>query len=829
MYSLEQIANLADARWIREGKKTAPVVQLAYDTRNLQSPFDTLFIALKGPVRDGHQFIQAAYQKGVRMFMVSTEAVDLPQDEAVQVIFVSDTLQALQALAAHHRMQFHYPVLAITGSNGKTIVKEWLYSLLSPDTRIIRSPKSFNSQLGVALSLWQLTEHQDLAIIEAGISQQGEMEVLSNLIKADIGIFTNIGEAHSEGFESLAEKVREKRKLFRYAKLVLYCSDQSVVHQEMHSWLQMNPSIQSVTWGMNKQVKNFLQVESVQKELQGTVISVMVLGQAFQFRISFTDDASIENILHCITYLCWKGYDATTIQGRLAKVQPVAMRLELKQGIRQSSVINDSYSNDLSSLRIALDFLMQQQQHSKRTVVLSDILESGVAGEALYTAVADLLKTYGVDRLIGIGPQISAHQGPLTATLKETCYYPSTQAFLQAFPTLRWDREIILIKGARIFGFEQIDQRLSAQAHQTVLEIHLGKLVNNLRAYRKMLPLGTRIMAMVKAFSYGSGTYEIANRLQHEQVDYLAVAYADEGALLRQAGIRLPIMVMNPEQASFGTLVQYELEPVLYSVELCRSFVSYLESHQQSYPVHLELETGMHRLGMDVWDLQTVIPVLQSGAIRIVSVFSHLVASEDPGEDLFTQQQFDTYQAACAQLEAQGISGFWQHLANTAAMVRHPDWPFDMVRLGIGLYGIDPSRGGHLGLEEVGSLRTTIAQIHEVERGETVGYNRKGKMNRKSRIATVRIGYADGYSRRFGNGVAYMLVAGKQAPVVGSVCMDMTMIDITDIPEAREGEEVTVFGPGLSISQLATWAGTIPYEIMTGISGRVKRVYIEET
>jgi alanine racemase len=805
------------------------VVQLAYDTRTLQSPFDTLFIALKGPVRDGHQFIQAAYEKGVRMFMVSTTAVDLPQDETVQVIQVPNTLQALQTLAAHHRRQFHYPVLAITGSNGKTIVKEWLYSLLSSDTRIVRSPKSFNSQLGVALSLWQFSEHQDLAIIEAGISHRGEMETLAEMIRADIGIFTNIGEAHSEGFESLEEKVREKIKLFRYAKQVLYCSDHPVVRIEMETWLQRNPTVMPITWGAAGKEDNFLEVGSIRKDSQGAEISGSVRGQHFQFRIPFTDHASMENLLHCITYMYWKGYDTAAIQSRLPKVQPVAMRLELKQGIQQSSVINDSYSNDLSSLRIALDFMMQQQQHSKRTVILSDILESGVSATTLYSSVAELLSAYQVDRLIGIGPQISAHEKIFSAILKESCFYRGTQDFLQVFPTLKWDREIILLKGARVFGFEQIDQLLSAQAHQTVLEIHLGKLVHNLRAYRRMLPLGTRIMAMVKAFSYGSGTYEIANRLQHEQVDYLAVAYADEGASLRQAGIRLPIMVMNPEQHSFGTLVQYELEPVLYSVGLLQSFVSYLEQISKPYPVHIELETGMHRLGMESLDLQAVMPILQSGVLRIVSVFSHLVASEDPAEDAFTQQQFDTYQSACAQLKAQGITGFWQHLANTAAMVRHPDWPFDMVRLGIGLYGINSAKTTHMGLEEVSSLRTTIAQIQEVEVGQTVGYNRKGKLNRKSRIATVRIGYADGYSRRFGNGVAYMLVAGQQAPVVGSVCMDMTMIDITDIPEAREGDLVTVFGSGLSISQLAEWAGTIPYEIMTSISGRVKRVYIEET
>jgi Alr-MurF fusion protein len=829
LYTIEKIAEIIHASWVRTGDLSATVLTLAYDTRRMQQADSALFIALVGKGRDGHAFLQDAYEKGARLFLISNRDCWLPSDPSVSVLQVPNTLEALQVLATWHRQQFDYPVLAITGSNGKTVIKEWLYTILSHHLKIVRSPSSFNSQLGVALSLWQLSNTQDLAIVEAGISQTGEMERLASMIQPTQGIFTNVGDAHDEGFTSKWEKAQEKAKLFQHASVVFYCSDHDMVGTAIQSLKSLNPDLEVITWGQQAMNKPQLCITQVEKGIRSTHLKTTYHGQEISWQVPFTDDASLENIGHVLLYVLWLGMAVADIQQGIDQLQPVAMRLELKKGIHQCSVINDSYSADLHSLRVALDFLVRQKQHATHTVILSDILESGISEQALYTQVANILKAYQVDRMIGIGPALIAHQHLFQAAVPRLAFFFQTADFLAVCSQMHWDREAILIKGARTFGFERIDQVLTEQAHGTVLEIHLGRLLQNLRSYRSVLHANTRLMAMVKAFSYGSGSFEIASRLQDEHVDYLAVAYADEGAALRNAGIRLPIMVMNAEENSFPIMVQHQLEPVLFSVSMVHAFTRFLNQAHAPYPVHLEIETGMHRLGLLPSEIEQISPILSGQQLKVVSVFSHLAASEDANQDSFTQLQVARFEQACDHIQQVAGAGFLRHIANSAAILRHPQWQFDMVRLGIGLYGVDSGKTDRLILEEVSSLKTTIAQIHVIDSSETVGYNRRGVLQRKSRIATVRIGYADGYNRRFGNGVGYMLVHGQKATIIGSVCMDMTMIDVTDIPMAKEGDEVMVFGNGISITELAKWAGTIPYEIMTSISERVKRVYIEAT
>lgn len=811
----------------------AVIEYLLLDSRKVIFPSASLFFALQGPRRDGHRFIPELYEKGVRNFVICEEiaATDYP---AANFIFVKDCLKALQDLAAWHRKQFTIPVIGVTGSNGKTIVKEWLNQLLEERYTIVRSPKSYNSQIGVPLSVWQMNTTHTLGIFEAGISQSGEMEKLEKIIHPTIGIFTNIGEAHSEGFLNIRQKVNEKLQLFRNAEILIYCKDYPEINEGVAAWMQQlrggvsSAHLHLFSWSTRTDAT--LRITSVLKDNDHTFITAEYNNKDLSFKIPFTDDASVENAIACCCLLLYLGLDNSFIEKHLAKLGNVAMRLELKKGINNCSVINDSYSSDLSSLRIALDFLAQQQQHKKHTVILSDILQSGRTEAALYEEIAGILAQKNIQRLIGIGPQLSRQAAAFEKVegLKTT-FYPDTEAFRKDFYHIEFSNESILLKGARIFTFEQIGQLLEQKVHQTILEIDLNAIAHNLRQYQGLLKPSTKLMVMVKAFSYGSGSYEIANLLQFHKVDYLAVAYADEGVELRKAGIKLPIMVMNTDESTFDALVQFKLEPDIFSFHLLNAFNDFLEKQNiRDYPVHLEIETGMNRSGFLLKDISTLTAALPGSTFRIQSVFSHLVASEDPEQDAFTRQQGEQLLQACEQIEKACGYSFLRHITNTSGINRHPALQLDMVRLGIGLYGVDSSPDPVPDLREVSTLKTTISQIRKVKKGESVSYGRKGVVERDSVIATVRLGYADGYPRRLGLGVGKMLVNGEPAPVEGVVCMDMTMIDITDIPGVEEGDEVIVFGRELSIRQVAEWAETIPYEIMTGISQRVKRVYFEE-
>jgi len=736
-------------------------------------------------------------------------------------------LKALQTLAAFHRRQFDMPVIGITGSNGKTIVKEWLNQLLEDHYQIVRSPRSYNSQIGVPLSIWQINETHELALIEAGISRSGEMQVLEKIIKPTIGIFTNIGEAHDQGFESMDTKIREKLELFNDSSALLFPSDQKELKKNIQTWHTLHPATALISIG--RQEDSTVQVKKINRQSGSSLIQLSYKGESFTVETGSDNEAFIQNSLTCIAAMLYLGIPIGDLQNRMNRLNPLPLRMELKTGINHSSVINDSYSADISSLKLALGFLFQQKQHNKRTLILSDILETGRKPQTLYKEIAALLKKYPVDRFIGVGEQISlAHELFNETEIKERIFFGNTEALLDALPGLEFRDETILLKGARIFGFERIDQVLSLQVHETLLEVNLEAMAHNLQQYQQLLQPATRIMAMVKAFSYGAGGYEIARFLEFHKVDYLAVAYMDEGVALRKAGIRVPILVMNAEENALAPLVEWQLEPVIFSFRLLAAMRQLLKQEViQLFPVHIELETGMNRLGFSSSQIPELLEQLKGNHFRVQSVFSHLAASEEAQQDAFTQKQFENYLAMTSRIQGSLGYSFLRHISNSAAVVRNPEMQLDMVRLGIGLYGIDPAASKLLDLKEVGTLKTTIAQVKELEAGETVGYNRLGVAERPIKTGTLRLGYADGYPRSLGNGIGKVWYKGKLVPTIGSICMDMTMIDITEIPDAGEGDEVIIFGNELSVAELADWAGTIAYDILAGISHRVKRVYFE--
>lgn len=817
-YNIQNIASIihADAKIITE----AEIEYLLIDSRKIIFPTTSLFFALHGPRRDGHQFIAEVHERGVRNFVVK-KGFDASAFSKANFLFVDDVLQALQALAAFHRKQFSIPVIGITGSNGKTIVKEWLYQLLQEDRNIVRSPRSYNSQVGVPLSVWQINKQNTLGIFEAGISTKNEMPQLEQIIQPTIGVLTNIGEAHSEGFTNDAEKINEKLKLFSHCRQLIF--QKEILPDDFHL-----PQTKLFSWS-RKNVTATVFIKEEIKATSNTSLIIVYQNQSQKIVVPFTDAASIDNAVTCYCALLSLNYSNEIIAKRLLQLVSVEMRLQLKKGINNCLVLNDSYSNDISSLSIALDYLKQQSGNKTTTVVFSDILQSGLSDDELYRQVAVQLHERKIHKLIGIGENISKHHS-LFNQIQQTIFHSSTEQFLEQTTLHQFKDEFILLKGARVFAFERISKWLEQKVHQTVLEINLSAIVHNLKEYQKHLLPSTKVMAMVKAYSYGSGSAEVARVLQFCKVDYLAVAYADEGVELRKAGISLPIMVMNADEESFDALIEYSLEPEIYSFHIFNLFHQYLQQQAVAkFPIHIKLNTGMNRLGFETDEINELGLQLKNQHMMVVkSVFSHLVASEEAQHDDFTKHQSNLFEDACKLIEKNIGYSFIKHIANSAGIFRHPDLQFDMVRLGIGLYGVDSADENILNLETVAVLKSTIAQIRNVKAGETIGYNRKGKVNRDSLIAVVRIGYADGFSRRMGNGVGKIFVNGQLANVIGNVCMDMTMIDVTDIENVKEGDVVEIFGKNLPIQQVAESIGTIAYEVMTSVSQRVKRVYVEE-
>ncbi|MFN7313829.1 MAG: bifunctional UDP-N-acetylmuramoyl-tripeptide:D-alanyl-D-alanine ligase/alanine racemase [Bacteroidota bacterium] len=804
-----------------ESSEPVAIAHLLIDSRKIIYPENSVFIAISGKQNNGHAYLNEVYDAGVRNFIVEYLPKEpLPND--TNLVVVKNSVDALQALAAFHRSQFKCPVIGVTGSNGKTIIKEWLYVLLKDDVNIIRNPKSFNSQVGVPLSVWGMNEEHQLGLFEAGISQPGEMEHLQKIIKPDIGIFTYLGSAHDEGFTNRNQKLEEKMKLFAASHMLVYCADQPEVTQGvMQLLLQHNPSLNVISWsrGNKDATYNF----EIDYRYQYTVITTRKGSQTLTINVPFVDEASIMNACTCFALLIAINRISTDVLKRFEELQPVEMRMQLKEGFNNSVIINDAYNADVNALQIALDFMEQQSAGYQKAVILSDVLQSGMGELELYTYVASLIKQRNVHRFIGIGSAISKYK-PLFAP--NSLFYETTSDFIKHFRSLDFSNHIVLVKGARKFTFERVCNLLEKKIHETVFEINLNEMVHNLNVYRGKLKKDVKVMGMVKAFSYGTGSYEIAKVMEYNRVDYLAVAYADEGVALRKAGIKTPIMVMNPEPVAFDNILQHNLEPEVYNFFMLEQLIKACNGEELG--IHIEVDTGMKRLGFDEEQLAQLIQLLhQHTNLRIKSIFSHLVASDEKKHDAFTLDQIHRFQKMSEAIIAAFNYPILRHILNSSGIARFPDAQFEMVRLGIGLYGIDPSLKLQKQLHQIGTLKTVISQIREVKSHETVGYSRKGTVQRDARIAVVAIGYADGLNRKLGNGKGYMLINGQKAPIVGNICMDMTMVDVTDV-RCKEGDEVIVIGKEIDINDVAAKIGTISYEVLTGISQRVKRVYYYE-
>lgn len=870
LLTIGSIAVVTGGRLLGEGSRT--VRHLATDSRSLPGTQDVMFLAIRGNNHDGNDYLEEVYERGVRCFLTDHDP-DLQGMEEASFCVVKDVMKALHTLAAKRRQAFTGHLLAITGSNGKTIVKEWLWQMLRQETGVIRSPRSYNSQLGVPLSLWQLSGKYETAIIEAGISMPGEMDRLEQIIGPDTGILTNIGTAHSENFSSDTQKLREKLQLFRRCKTLVYRADLHVEGRPVGACLSDLP-VKKAGWLLKGGTNGFRVSgksrdtnpaghdgqtshgaakgdapdslresdrddrtgEAAEMSLTGDVLyryrvtartgeAVQVSldhgGRENRFTLPFTDDASVENILHVVTFCLEFGISAERIRVLLGGLEPVEMRLQTLKGIHGTTLVNDVYNSDLAGLRVALDVLMQQGSHNEKAVILSDLFQSGMEDEDLYAEVARLLAFRKADRVIGIGPAISGQHSQFPAGSR---FFKDTSTFLQEFDPRELENAAVLIKGARKFRFEDITDRLQLQVHKTVLEINVTEMVRNLNYFRSLVKPSTKIMVMVKALSYGAGSYEIAEFLQHEKIDYLAVAFPDEGIRLRRAGVKLPVMVMNTDAADYGKVLSYGLEPEIFSREGLLEFVSvcrYMGVSDQ--PVHIKLDTGMHRLGFVKEELAWLAGTLAEGEVKVRSLFTHLAGSGDPALDEFTHRQLASFREMAAYIGESTVETPMLHALNSAGIERFPEYQMDMVRIGIGLYG----QGVKRQLDPVSTFRTVISQVRELQPGETVGYGRSGKVDRPSRIATIPVGYADGINRHLGNGQFSFLVNGTMVPTIGNICMDMTMLDVTGT-EAAPGDTVELFGKNCSVSRMAEQLDTIVYEILTSIPERVKRVYIRE-
>ena len=798
--------------------KEAYITQISIDSRQLLHPEQTLFVALKGAKADGISFVDSLIEAGVLCFLVDINAaVHASWLEKACFIPVSDTRAALQSLASYQRGEFVKPIVGITGSNGKTIVKEWLGQVLSQQFAVAKSPKSYNSQVGVPLSIFGIQPYHQVAILEAGVSKKGDMDTLADMIRPDLGIFTNIGSAHEEGFAGIAEKIAEKLKLFAGTKLLLYCKDQGLLAKNIE---QQVPEENRISWSKNPGADFSISWKSLESSSRIVVMKHDL--QTHTFQVPFTDMASLENVTHVILAALSLGQEAPAIQEGLSHLKPVDMRLTLKPGINDSLLIDDTYNNDLAGLRVALEFLSQQRPKRSKILILSDLLQQGLP-EKIYTEVAELIRSYGIDRIIGVGTEIQRLEKLVELP---TTTFESTELLLQKLDLDQFQNDLILLTGARSFAFEKIVNRLQQRIHGTTLEINLNALTHNFNFYKRLLAPSTRVMVMVKAFAYGGGAAEIANHLQTLGVDYLAVAYSDEGVSLRKQGIQLPIMVLNPVEESFDLLYQYQLEPVVFSPEFFKKLGNFARNQGLPLSIHLDLDTGMNRLGFEqaqVGELKDIL--LDFPELKVASLYTHLVGADEEAHHDFSVHQLQLFMEMSEAIGSILSYTPLRHALNSAGIVRYADYQLDLVRLGIGLYGVEVTGKHDSSLKAVSTLKTTISQVKTLAAGATVGYSRKGSLPEGGRIATLAIGYADGYDRRFSQGKGYVLILGQKAPVIGNVCMDMVMVDVSQIPEAKAGDEAIVYGEQISLKELADRIGTIPYELLTNISGRVKRVY----
>ena len=827
-YTIDKIASIIEGKLIGNHDKSLVIKDLLFDSRLVVLPENTLFFALKSQRNDGNKYIKELYNKGVRAFVVEEKPNSADIYENTVFILVNNTLQALQKVAASHRNNFNIPIIGITGSNGKTIIKEWLYQIFSPETLAVRSPKSYNSQIGVPLSVWQLDENHQIGVFEAGVSRPNEMQNLEEIIKPTIGIFTNIGEAHGKNFDNINAKVEEKLKLFKNVDTLIYCLD----HKEIREAVR-RLNIKTFTWSRHDKTADIL-IHYIEKNENHTEIrAIQQLNnsatQQLKISIPFTDDASIENAIHCWLTALKFNISESIIEKKMSQLYPIAMRMEPKTGINNCGIIDDRYNSDFNALTIALDFMNQQHHGKKRVVILSDILQSELSEDVLYEKIAQLIKNKGVNLIIGIGEAIMRQSKKFDI---EKIFYHDVKDFLANHQIETFHNQLILIKGARKFGFEKISKALQEKAHETILEINLNNLVKNMNYYRSKLKSDTKLMVMVKAFAYGSGNFEVSNVLQFHHADYLTVAYADEGIELRRKGISLPIVVMTPEINTFESIIKNNLEPDIYSFRSLSLLEDAIENIdiQLNNPIgiHIKLDTGMHRLGFLPEDIDKLLERLKSNdKIIVKSVFSHLAGSDSEEFNDFTMKQINNFEAMSSKIIDAFPYKILRHILNSAGISRFTDYQYDMVRLGLGIYGIAPCDEDKGKLRTVISLKTTIVQIKEYEIGETIGYSRKGKIERKSRIGVVPIGYADGLKRELGNGNACFYVNGKAAPIIGNICMDMCMIDLTDI-DCKEDDTAILFNEDYPVERIAEACNTIPYEILTSISQRVKRIYYQE-
>ena len=823
IYTIEKIATLIGAR--RYGDCDANVRWLLTDSRSLCFPEETLFFALRSKRNDGHRYVDDLYRRGVRSFVVE-QVPEHPQPDA-NYLKVPSALAALQRLAERHRDEFDIPVVGITGSNGKTMVKEWLYQLLLPSQKIVRSPRSYNSQIGVPLSVWLLNEQTEVALFEAGISQPGEMMALHDIIQPTIGVLTRLGSAHQEHFRSMEEKCMEKLELMHDTNALVYPMDDNTVSRCIR---RLNYRGEKIGWSRTDSQAPFFVKETAQTN-QSSHITYIYKGEQGEYTIPFIDEASIEDSIICAATALHLGLTMEQIAGRMEHLEPIAMRLEVKQGRRGCTLINDSYNSDINSLDIALDFMNRRpdEQGRRRTLILSDIYQSGEQPDELYRQVNDLCTKRGISKFIGIGDEVSAHANVFL--IGEKSFFATVAEFLASTTFSQLHDEVILLKGSRRFGFEHITELLEQKVHETILEVNLGAVVDNLNYFRSFLKPDTRMVCMVKADAYGAGAVEMAKTLQDHRVDYLAVAVADEGVTLRRAGITANIMVMNPEMTAFKTMFDYDLEPEVYSFRLLDALVKAARKEGiTGWPVHIKLDTGMHRLGFNPEDdMDELIDRLKhQQAVIPRSVFSHFVGSDSDEFDAFSAQQFQLFDEGSQRLQAAFSHKILRHMDNSAGIEHFPERQMDMCRLGLGLYGVNPYMSPNLGgLKTVSTLKTTILQLRHVKAGDSVGYSRRTILERDSVIGAIPIGYADGLNRHLGNRHGYCLVNGRRAEYVGNICMDVAMIDVTDIP-CQEGDMVEVFGEHLPVTVLSDIIDTIPYEVLTGVSNRVKRVYFQD-
>jgi alanine racemase len=815
--SLSQLVEITKGKLI-QGDESRMIEQISIDSRQILNPAKTLFVALQGSKAKGESFIPSLIEVGVEVFLVPTESGEkLAASFGSQAFLaVSDTRLALQQIAKYIREQFKSPVVGITGSNGKTIVKEWLAQILSQSYAVAKSPKSYNSQVGVPLSIFGIKPDHQVAILEAGISKSGEMAALAGMIQPNLGIFTNIGTAHQEGFPDLKTKLSEKLLLFQSAELIIYCKDQELVKSEMEKHFPPN---RRVSWSDQP---GATYTRSLKLQIgHSRLILVKEDLSTHTFQLPFSDTASVENITHVIVAALTLGQDPALIQTGISHLKPVDMRLTLKPGINDSLIIDDTYTNDLAGLKVALDFMQQQRPKRKKVLITSDMLQQGNA-ITLYQEVLELIERYQFDEVYGVGDEIKLLEKGLGNKFR---FFNSTEELLSELDPNSFSNDLILITGARSFGFERIVNRLQQRIHGTSLEINLNALTHNFNFYKRQLKSSTKVMVMVKAFAYGGGAAEIANHLQTLGADYLAVAFTDEGVSLRKEGIRLPIMVLNPAEESFSLCQEFDLEPVVFSNPFFQNLGEWCSRQDSWLKIHLDLDTGMHRLGFEPNDISELERLIQTyPQLEIASVYTHLVGADESIHQDFSLKQFAVFNEMKEKIFQSLAYKPICHALNSAGIIAFPDYQFDMVRLGIGLYGVEVTGRFDSSLQPISTLKTTISQVKTLAPGETVGYSRKGSLSKGGKIATLSIGYADGYDRRFSNGKGYVLIQGKRAPVIGNVCMDMLMVDITEI-EAQAGDEAIIYGPEISLKELADQIGTIPYELLTNISTRVKRVY----